>query len=52
MLNHANSQLRAIWARVIADSDEGLVLKADEGFYHDYQSPWVKVRGSYFISLR
>jgi DNA ligase-4 len=40
----ADKQLRAIWARIIAEGEEGLVLKADEGGYNDYQSPWVKVR--------
>jgi DNA ligase-4 len=40
----ADKQLRAIWARIIAECEEGLVLKADEGEYNDFRSPWVKVR--------
>ena len=46
----AGEQLRAIWARTVAECEEGLVLKADEGEYNDYRSPWVKVRTSCFIS--
>jgi ATP-dependent DNA ligase len=48
----ACNQLRAIWARVIAECEEGLVLKADEGAYNDYRSPWVKVRGSCSCSVK
>lgn len=37
-------QLRTVWAKIISRSDEGLVLKADNGRYNDYRSPWVKVQ--------
>jgi DNA ligase-4 len=43
-IDGAGNQLRNVWARVIADGEEGLVLKADQGMYNDYRSPWVKVR--------
>jgi DNA ligase-4 len=45
-IDHAGEQLRAIWSRIIAECEEGLVLKADEGGYNDYRLPWVKVRTS------
>lgn len=38
----AQSELRAVLARVLADHQEGVILKADNGFY--IRSPWVKVR--------
>ncbi|KIM90611.1 hypothetical protein PILCRDRAFT_1874 [Piloderma croceum F 1598] len=44
---HAGNQLRAIWSRIIAECEEGLVLKADEGGYNDYRSPWVKLKKDY-----
>ena len=43
-IDRAGKQLRIIWSRIIAGCEEGLVLKADEGGYNDYCSPWVKVR--------
>lgn len=39
----AAEQLRSLWATNIADCEEGLVLKAADGFYNHYRSPWVKV---------
>lgn len=39
----AAAQLRTIWAKKIAECEEGLVLKADDGGYNDFHSPWVKV---------
>ena len=45
-IDSADKQLRAIWARIIAECQEGLVLKADDGGYNDYRSPWVKVTTS------
>ena len=42
----ANDQLKSVLAKSLADHQEGLVLKANEGAY--IKSPWVKVRlGSY-----
>ena len=38
----ASVQLKSILAQALADHQEGLVLKADEGAY--IKSPWVKVR--------
>lgn len=35
--------LREIWAQRIAESQEGLVLKAGESGYGDWKLPWVKV---------
>lgn len=36
-------ELSLTWAEIIAECEEGLVLKAEEGFYNDWRSPWVKV---------
>lgn len=41
-INIASAQLKSILAQILADHQEGLVLKADEGAY--IKSPWVKVR--------
>ena len=38
------SQLRQVFAQHIADHQEGVVLKADEGRYNQGYLPWVKVR--------
>lgn len=35
--------LRDIWAQHVAESQEGLVLKAGESVYGDWRLPWVKV---------
>ena len=40
-ISAASAQLKSILARALADHQEGLVLKADEGPY--IKSPWVKV---------
>ena len=40
-INVASAQLKSVLARALADHQEGLVLKADEGAY--IRSPWVKV---------
>ncbi|CCM02607.1 uncharacterized protein FIBRA_04710 [Fibroporia radiculosa] len=42
-----DAQLRSIFARVIADRQEGLVLKADEGKYNERRFPWVKLKKDY-----
>lgn len=38
------AQLRSIFAKLIANYQEGLVLKADQGLYNDRSAQWVKVR--------
>ena len=38
------TQLSRVFANLIANYQEGLVLKADRGQYNDRKSPWVKVR--------
>ena len=40
-INVASAQLKSVLARALADHQEGLVLKANEGAY--IKSPWVKV---------
>ena len=35
--------MRGAFATLIADHQEGTVLKADDGKYNDWRSPWVKV---------
>lgn len=37
------AHLRKVFAEVIADHQEGLVLKAHEAAYNDWRMPWVKV---------
>jgi DNA ligase-4 len=39
--NAASVQLKSVFAQALADHQEGLVLKAEEGAY--IKSPWVKV---------
>jgi DNA ligase-4 len=46
----ASVQLKSVLAKVLADHQEGLVLKADEGAY--VKSPWVKVRPQLSWRLR
>jgi DNA ligase-4 len=52
-LNHvdgiakAEKDLRYAFARLIANHEEGLVLKADEAAYNDSSLPWVKVSAVY-----
>ncbi|KAJ2919477.1 hypothetical protein MD484_g929, partial [Candolleomyces efflorescens] len=36
-----------IFAEHIADSEEGLVLKAEGSYYNDYKLPWVKLKKDY-----
>ena len=50
--NEPAEQLRTVWSKIISRCDEGLVLKASNGRYNDYHSPWVKVQSltSYFPS--
>lgn len=43
-IHPASAQLKSVLARVIADHQEGLVLKANEGAY--IKSPWVKVHSA------
>lgn len=49
VLNHAGGveeaekDLRKIFAHVIADHQEGVVIKADTGAYNDRRMSWVKV---------
>lgn len=38
------AQLRSIFAKLISNYQEGLVLKADQGLYNDRSAQWVKVR--------
>jgi DNA ligase-4 len=45
-INVASAQLKSILAQALADHQEGLILKADEGAY--IKSPWVKVRIRYY----
>ncbi|EIN06045.1 DNA ligase/mRNA capping enzyme, partial [Punctularia strigosozonata HHB-11173 SS5] len=40
-------QLASIFARAIAAHQEGLVLKADNGAYNSWSSPWVKLKKDY-----
>jgi DNA ligase-4 len=40
----AEKSLRRIFADRIADHQEGIVIKSDEGMYNDRREPWVKVR--------
>lgn len=42
-IHGAAEQLRNIWAKTIAECEEGLVLKGDEGLYNHHRSSWVKV---------
>ncbi|KZT70831.1 hypothetical protein DAEQUDRAFT_688765 [Daedalea quercina L-15889] len=43
----AEALLRKVFAAVIADHQEGLVLKADEAPYNDWKMPWVKLKKDY-----
>ena len=45
----ANTRLKSLLARALADHQEGLVLKADEGAY--IKSPWVKVRARHHLEF-
>lgn len=40
-IDAGGARLKSIFAQVLADHQEGLVLKADQGAY--IKSPWVKV---------
>lgn len=41
--DESSAKLRELFARLIADHQEGLVLKADESRYNQGYLPWVKV---------
>ena len=43
----AERALRRIVATHIADYEEGVVLKADNSLYRDWQLPWIKARPNY-----
>lgn len=45
----ASAQLKYALAQALADHQEGLVLKADEGAY--IKSPWVKVRMRFHLDV-
>ena len=38
-----DARLRKVFAEIIADHQEGVVLKAHEATYNDWRMPWVKV---------
>ncbi|KAF9005903.1 hypothetical protein BDQ17DRAFT_316501 [Cyathus striatus] len=42
-----SNELRRIFAQHIADHEEGLILKAEESQYNDYNFPWVKFKKDY-----
>ncbi|KAI0955281.1 hypothetical protein AcW1_006907 [Taiwanofungus camphoratus] len=46
-LSEAETQLRVLFSRLIADHQEGVVLKADEGRSNDWRQPWVKLKKDY-----
>ncbi|KAG9312953.1 DNA ligase/mRNA capping enzyme [Chiua virens] len=46
-IESAAKNLREIWAQRIAESQEGLVLKAGESAYGDWKLPWVKLKKDY-----
>jgi DNA ligase-4 len=48
-INIASAQLKSVLARALADHQEGLILKADEGAY--IKSPWLKVRIRHYPSV-
>ena len=37
------ARLRKVFAKIIADHQEGVVLKVHEAAYNDWRIPWVKV---------
>ncbi|KAH9840015.1 uncharacterized protein C8Q71DRAFT_745448 [Rhodofomes roseus] len=41
------ARLRKVFAEIIANHQEGLVLKADEAPYNDWRMPWVKLKKDY-----
>lgn len=45
--DNSERALTEIFAEIIADHQEGLVIKADESRYHDYKLPWVKLKKDY-----
>ncbi|KAF9653358.1 DNA ligase/mRNA capping enzyme, partial [Thelephora ganbajun] len=48
-IDAASVQLKTVFAHALADHQEGLVLKADEGAY--IKSPWVKLKKDYIPGL-
>ncbi|KDQ61659.1 hypothetical protein JAAARDRAFT_31124 [Jaapia argillacea MUCL 33604] len=45
--SQGEEDLRAVFAKILAQREEGVVLKADEGLYNDWKSPWVKLKKDY-----
>ncbi|GBE86340.1 predicted protein [Sparassis crispa] len=43
----ADALLRTVFSKLIADHQEGIVLKADEGRYNERRFPWVKLKKDY-----
>lgn len=39
--------LEKVFASIITNHQEGLIIKADEGYYHDFRMPWVKLKRDY-----
>ncbi|KAI0272640.1 hypothetical protein BC834DRAFT_356527 [Gloeopeniophorella convolvens] len=46
-LHGARDRLREVMAAHLADFEEGIVLKAEESRYCDWQLPWVKLKRDY-----
>jgi len=46
-MEQAEMGLRKFFAQIIADHQEGLVLKASDGVYNDFRIPWVKLKKDY-----
>jgi DNA ligase-4 len=46
-IEQAEKDLRRLFAKTIADHQEGLLLKADDGVYRDSRVPWVKLKKDY-----
>lgn len=45
--NTSERALDEVFSAIIADYQEGLVIKAEESRYHDYKMPWVKLKKDY-----
>ncbi|KAK2463717.1 hypothetical protein APHAL10511_004468 [Amanita phalloides] len=45
--SQSERRLQAIFARSVANFEEGIVLKAEESLYHDFNLPWVKIKKDY-----
>ncbi|KAH8093745.1 hypothetical protein BXZ70DRAFT_949037 [Cristinia sonorae] len=46
-VNQAADELSAAFAKMIADHQEGLVLKAEDSRYNDWKFPWIKLKKDY-----